>query len=81
MIRAGKDSLGEISNPVAKHPIRRGLVLSLAPLTFALLMSPACSGKKPEEPTVSVQVVPVKKATIEQTVKSEAILFPLSLRV
>jgi HlyD family secretion protein len=78
MIPTGKDSLGEISNPVAKHPVRRGLVLSLAPLTFALLLSPACSGKKPEEPTVSVQVVPVKKATIEQTVKSEAILFPLA---
>jgi multidrug efflux pump subunit AcrA (membrane-fusion protein) len=70
--------LGEISNPVAKHPVRRALVLFLAPLTLALLMSSACSSKKPEEPTVSVQVVPVKKATIAQTVKSEAILFPLA---
>ena len=68
--------MGEISNPVATHPVRRVLVPSLA--AFALLMSCACSSKKPEEPTVSVQVVPVKKATIEQIVKSEAILFPLA---
>jgi HlyD family secretion protein len=78
MIGAGNDSSGEISNPVAKHPVRGALVMSFAPLAFALLVSPACSGKKPEESTVSVQVVPVKKATIEQTVKSEAILFPLA---
>jgi len=37
-----------------------------------------CSAEKPEEPTVGVQVVPVKKATIEQTVTSEAVLFPLA---
>jgi multidrug efflux pump subunit AcrA (membrane-fusion protein) len=78
MIGAGNDSSGEISNPAAKHPVRRALVLSLSPLTLALLMSSACSSKKPEEPTVSVQVVPVKKATIAQSVKSEAILFPLA---
>jgi HlyD family secretion protein len=78
MIRAGNDSSGESSNPVANHPVRHALVLSLAPLAFVLLISPACSSKKPEEPTVNVQVVPVKKATIEQTVKAEAILFPLA---
>ncbi|HMB83815.1 MAG TPA: efflux RND transporter periplasmic adaptor subunit [Terriglobales bacterium] len=37
-----------------------------------------CSADKPVEPTVGVQAVPVKKATIEQTVTSEAILFPLA---
>jgi multidrug efflux pump subunit AcrA (membrane-fusion protein) len=37
-----------------------------------------CSSEKPAEPTVGVQVVPVKKATIEQTVKSEAVLYPLA---
>jgi multidrug efflux pump subunit AcrA (membrane-fusion protein) len=37
-----------------------------------------CSSEKPAEPTVSVQVVPVKKATIEQTVTSEAVLYPLA---
>lgn len=61
---------------MAKHPGWLPLVLSLA--TFALLMTSACSSDKPQEPIVSVQVVPVKKATIEQTVKSEAILFPLA---
>jgi HlyD family secretion protein len=78
MIGAGNKFLSETSNPAAKRPVRFSLVLSLAPLTIALLMTFACSSDKPEEPTVSVQVVPVKKATIEQTVKSEAILFPLA---
>jgi multidrug efflux pump subunit AcrA (membrane-fusion protein) len=78
MIGAGNDFLVEISNPVAKHPVRFPPVLSFAPLTIALLITLACSRDKPEEPTVSVQVAPVKKATIEQTVKSEAILFPLA---
>jgi multidrug efflux pump subunit AcrA (membrane-fusion protein) len=78
MIRAGNDFSGETSNPAGKQPVRRVLVLSLVALTFALLVFSACSSKKPEEPTVSVQIVPVKRATIEQTVKSEAILFPLA---
>jgi RND family efflux transporter MFP subunit len=37
-----------------------------------------CSREKQPEPTVAVQVVPVKKTTINQTVTSEAILFPLA---
>jgi RND family efflux transporter MFP subunit len=37
-----------------------------------------CSGEKQPEPTVAVQVAPVKKTTINQTVTSEAILFPLA---
>lgn len=74
MIGAGSELSGEIRTPVA----RRALILSLAPLTIALLMTSACSSDKPAESAVSVQVVPVKKATIEQTVKSEAILFPLA---
>jgi len=78
MIRAGNDSSSQISKRAAEHSVRRRFVLSVAPLTFVLLMIPACSSDKPAEPTVSVQVVPVKKATIEQTVKSEAILFPLA---
>ena len=78
MIGAGNDLLSETFNPVSKRPMRRALCVSLAPLTLTLLMASACSSNKPEEPTVSVQVVPVKKATIEQTVKSEAILFPLA---
>jgi RND family efflux transporter MFP subunit len=50
------------------------LMAAIGLLSFSL----ACSKEKPEEPTVSVQVVAVKKETIEQTVTSQAILFPLS---
>ena len=40
-------------------------------------MSAACSKDKADkEPTVSVQVVPVEKTTIEHVVKSQAILYP-----
>jgi multidrug efflux pump subunit AcrA (membrane-fusion protein) len=49
---------------------------------FVLLITPlwfwvGCSKEKPEEPTVSVQVSPVEKKTIQRTVTAEAILFPL----
>jgi HlyD family secretion protein len=50
--------------------------LSILAIGFSLM--PGCSRDKPEEPAVSVQVVPVKKTTIEQTVTAEAILFPLA---
>jgi len=37
----------------------------------------ACSGEKGDkEPTVSVQVVPVEKTTIQHVIKTQAILFP-----
>jgi HlyD family secretion protein len=42
-----------------------------------LLMSAGCSKEKGDsEPTVSVQVVPVEKKTIEHVIKAQAILFP-----
>ena len=53
-------------------------VLSLAASVTLVASGPGCSSEKPAEPTVSVQVVPVKKATIEQTVTSEAVLYPLA---
>lgn len=53
-------------------------LLSLAFVVLVLVLMLGCSGEEQPEPTVSVQVVPVKKATIEQTVSSEAILFPLA---
>jgi multidrug efflux pump subunit AcrA (membrane-fusion protein) len=53
-------------------------VLSLAAVITVIASGLGCSSEKPAEPTVSVQVVPVKKATIEQTVTSEAVLFPLA---
>ena len=44
-----------------------------AGLTFTL----GCSGEKADlEPTVSVQVAPVEKTSIEHTVSSQAVLFP-----
>jgi HlyD family secretion protein len=53
-------------------------IFSLASIVAVLASGLRCSSEKPAEPTVSVQVVPVKKTTIEQTVTSEAILFPLA---
>src|ERR1019366_7940319 len=57
---------------------RLRLILSLASIIHVIASALGCSAAKPEEPTVSVQVAPVKKATIEQTVTSGAILFPLA---
>ncbi len=53
-------------------------LVPLAAIVLVLVSALGCSGKKETEPTVGVQVVAVKKATIEQTVASEAILFPLA---
>ncbi len=44
---------------------------------FPLLLALGCSKEKAEEPTVSVQIAPVEKKTIQRTVTSEAVLFPL----
>jgi HlyD family secretion protein len=57
---------------------RLRLILSLASITTVIAGALGCSADKPVEPTVSVQVVPVKKTTIEQTVTSEAVLYPLA---
>jgi len=44
----------------------------------AWLLCAACSSEKPAEPpTVSVQVAPVEKTTIQHLVEAQAILFPL----
>ena len=45
-------------------------------LALGCSLMPGCSRDKPEEPTVNVQVVSVRKTTIEETVTSQAILFP-----
>jgi HlyD family secretion protein len=50
-----------------------GLTLAVA----SLLLVAACSSDKGDkEPTVSVQVAPVERTTIEHTVQAQAILFP-----
>jgi HlyD family secretion protein len=58
--------------------LRLIFVLSLAAVITVIASGLGCSAEKPAEPTVSVQVVPVKKTTIEQTVTSEAVLYPLA---
>jgi multidrug efflux pump subunit AcrA (membrane-fusion protein) len=58
--------------------LRLIFILSLAAITTVISSGLGCSSEKPAEPTVSVQVVPVKKTTIEQTVTSEAVLYPLA---
>jgi multidrug efflux pump subunit AcrA (membrane-fusion protein) len=58
--------------------LRLFFILSLATIIAVVSSGLGCSSEKPAEPTVSVQVVPVKKATIEQTVTSEAVLYPLA---
>jgi HlyD family secretion protein len=57
---------------------RLRIILALASIIPVLVSALACSKEKQAEPTVAVHVVAVKKATIEQTVTSEAILFPLA---
>lgn len=44
----------------------------------SLFLVSGCSKEKTEEPTVSVQVAPVEKKTIQQTITTEALLFPLA---
>jgi len=89
MIHLGNDSLRDI----VRFSLRRNLVLAPVPIiaarfrSFLLLASVVgvlapCIGcskaDKPEEPVVTVQVVPVKKATIEQMVSAEAVLYPVA---
>src|SRR5207253_1458211 len=61
-----------------RHAVRLRLIfiLTLAAIISVIASGLGCSSEKPVEPTVSVQVVPVKKATIEQAVTSEAVLYP-----
>src|SRR5713226_5597142 len=51
-------------------------LLTLIVAAFLLVLI-ACSGEKGDkEPTVTVQVVPVEKTTIQHVIKTQAILFP-----
>jgi HlyD family secretion protein len=94
MIQAGNELLRHASsmspNPrrvLSKTRARRHLraarlrlifILTLAAIITVIASGLGCSSEKPSEPTVGVQVVPVKKATIEQTVTSDAVLYPLA---
>src|SRR5271169_1850511 len=91
MIRAGKEvfnnsntaptqtGVGSQSRVGEGRGARLRLMVAAGAAIIPLLWSAqGCSADKQAEPTVSVQVAPVRKATIEQTVTSEAILFPLA---
>jgi HlyD family secretion protein len=92
MIQAGNELFPHTASAALVQPWFRGqsrlgagfcvtrlrIILSAVSIVPVLACALGCSADKQEEPTVSVQVVPVKKATIEQTVTSEAILYPLA---
>ena len=57
--------------------LMRNPAFALLTALAALVMAAACSSKKEDtEPTVTVQVSPVEKQTIQHTVTTQAILFP-----
>jgi len=56
--------------------LRRILAPGLATLGGLLLLAGCSSDKGDKEPTVSVQVAPVEKTTIQHTISTQAILFP-----
>jgi HlyD family secretion protein len=73
----GHSSLADVPNQSRLRGTRRSHWLLTLAASASLLISAACSGNKGDkEPTVSVQVVPVEKTTIQHAVKTEAILFP-----
>src|SRR5260370_15125736 len=94
MIQAGKELLRHASSislnprPVRSRSCGGGrlrtarprliYIVDLAASITVFASGLGCPSEKPAEPTVSVQAVPVKKATIEQTVTSEAVLYPLA---
>ncbi len=62
--------------PQLPPPRMTKALLTLIVAAF-LLISIGCSGEKGDkEPTVTVQVVPVEKTTIQHVIKTQAILFP-----
>jgi len=56
--------------------LRRILAPGLATMAGLLLLAGCSSDKGEKEPTVSVQVAPVEKTTIQHTITTQAILFP-----
>ena len=56
--------------------LRRILAPGLATMAGLLLLAGCSSDKAEKEPTVSVQVAPVEKTTIQHTITTQAILFP-----
>jgi HlyD family secretion protein len=66
----------ESSSCLSRHR-DRGLLASAGLLAAAIMLTGACSSDKgSKEPTVSVQVAPVEKTTIQHVIRAQAILFP-----
>ena len=64
------------SQPQPRFRKLLGLYIGAAAIGLVAI-STGCSGEKGDkEPTVSVQVAPVEKTTIEHVIKTEAVLFP-----
>jgi multidrug efflux pump subunit AcrA (membrane-fusion protein) len=71
--------LSDVTNRKNNLRLPTHILRQLATLATAagLLLTTGCSGEKgDQEPTVTVQVAPVEKTTIEHTISSQAILFP-----
>lgn len=59
-----------------RRPFRH--IASGALVTAAWVLAAGCSSEKPaEQPSVSVQVAPVEKNTIQRVIETQAVLFPL----
>ena len=66
----------ESSSCLSRHR-DRGRLASAGLLAAAIMLTGACSSDKgSKEPTVSVQVAPVEKTTIQHVIRAQAILFP-----
>ena len=63
------------SKPEQLHRIRLAIA-GVAALTSVLVTGGCSSDKGDQEPTVTVQVAPVEKTTIQHTISAQAILFP-----
>lgn len=70
--------IGSFYNKSAALKQYRGRTVAAFCLAALVLTLASCSSNKEDKaPTVSVQVAPVEKETIEHTVSAQAILFPL----
>ena len=66
----------ESSSCLSRHR-DRGPLAAAGLLAAAIMLTGACSSDKgSKEPTVSVQVAPVEKTTIQHVIRAQAILFP-----
>lgn len=73
--RTSVQSLTSDREPAPAH--RRRIALAAGFIASGLALLSGCSKNEPkDEPTVTVQVAPVEKTTIQHTIATQAILFP-----